>query len=151
MAERDRIQWHEAGKTETDLVKELLGLYWEALETELADALLTLSLKWVLDTRKSTNIGPSDITERIPQRLGPPMLTWNPLCLDLKEIVDTCIPEAMSYAYEQQDQPDKLLLARYMLCGLGMLDIDEVVEYREPFLPSQNVQWSTEVLCRKEQ
>jgi hypothetical protein len=44
----------------------------------------------------------------------------------------------MEYTQEQQDLPDELLLARYMLTGLGMLDIDEFIEYREPLLPSQN-------------
>jgi hypothetical protein len=139
MAEPGRIQWHEAGKTEADFVKELLHLYWEALEGELADAIL--SLKWIIDIRDSNpdaNIGPSDITERVPRRLGPPMWEWNPLGLDFQEIIGTCLHEAMEYAEEQQDQPDEYLLARYMLCGLGMLDIDEVVEYREALLPSHN-------------
>ena len=35
------------GRQKPTLLKELLGLYWETLEAELADALL--SLKWVLD------------------------------------------------------------------------------------------------------
>ena len=139
MAEHDRLQWCKVGTTEADLLRELQDLYWNALEAELADAFL--SLKWILEARTSNpdaNVGPSDITERISKRLGPPMWEWNPLGLDLENIIEACMPEALEYTREMQDRPDELLLARYMLCGLGMLDIDEVVEYREPVLPSQN-------------
>ena len=139
MVEQDRIQWQQAGTTEADLVDQLLEIYWEALEAELGDGIL--SLQWILQTRKShpsANIGPANITDRVPLRLGPPMWSWNPLGLELAEIVEHCVPEAMEYAREQQDQVDEFLLARYILCGLGLLDIDEIVEYRPPLIPSQN-------------
>jgi hypothetical protein len=139
MSKQDRLEWSEIGNTEADCFQELEGLYWKALEAELADGLL--SLKWILEARLSNpdaNIGPPDITERVSMRLGPPMWAWNPLGLDIEDVIGDCLSDAMEYTQEQQDLSDELLLARYMLIGLGMLDIDEVVEYREPFLPSQN-------------
>jgi hypothetical protein len=139
MSVPDRLLWIQVGSTEEDCLKELQDLYWKTLEFELADTLL--SLHWILKTRESSpqsELNPVDIPDRVPVRLGPAMWAWNPLNLPLEEIIGVCVPEAMEQTREQQDEPDEYLLARYMLNGLGMLDIDEVVEYRKPFLPSQN-------------
>ena len=135
----EKLNWVQVGDSEEDFIREAGDLYWTALEYELADALLTL--RWMLGLRQSASgveVGPSALEDRVPVRLGPPMVAWNPIAAPPEEVIDTCVPKAMEYTQELQDMDPEILLARYLLVGLGMLDIDEIIEYRDPLLPSQN-------------
>jgi hypothetical protein len=64
-------------------------------------------------------------------------LAWNPLELDWQQLMD-CVTEAGELARDLQNVDDDYLMARMMLSSLGMLDVDEIIEYRDPPLPSQS-------------
>lgn len=136
----EKLSWSKVGETKADFIRETEDLYWRALEVELADVLL--SMNWMLGLMRPPSpgkqVGPSALEDRVPVRLGPPMWAWNPIALELEEVVQTCVPKAMEYVQELQDMDPDILLARSLLVGLGMLDIDQIIEYREPLLPSQN-------------
>jgi hypothetical protein len=131
------LAWVQVETTEEGLLKQLLELYWEALEVEIADAIL--SLNNILRLQKKypeAGIGPQEIEHRVSARLGPPILAWNPLELDWQQQMD-CVTEAGESAWDQQNVEEDYLMARMMLSGLNMLDFDEIIEYRDPPLPSQ--------------
>jgi hypothetical protein len=137
MVTPEPLAWVQVGTTEDGLLKELLELYWEGLEVEMADAIL--SLNNILRLRKKypeAGIKPQEIEHRVSARLGPPILAWNPLELDWHQQMD-CVTEAGKLAWDQQDFDEDYLMARMMLSGLNMLDFDEIIEYRDPPLPSQ--------------
>ena len=131
------LAWLQVGTTEDGLLKELLELYWEALEFEIADAILSLNNVLRLQRKyPQAGIGPQEIEHRVSARLGPPILAWNPLELDWQQQID-CVTEAGELAWDQQNVEEDYLMARMMLSGLNMLDFDEIMEYRDPPLPSQ--------------
>jgi len=43
MARPEAIAWEEIGSSEDECLRELLELYWQALEVEIADAILSLN------------------------------------------------------------------------------------------------------------
>jgi hypothetical protein len=137
MSTLEPLAWVQVGTTEDELLKELLELYWEALEVEIADAVL--SLNNILRLQKKypeAGIGPQEIEHRVSARLGPPILAWNPLELDCQQLMD-CVTDAGELAWDQQNVEEDYLMARMMLSSLNMLDFDELMEYRDPPLPSQ--------------
>lgn len=138
MADDKAITWTKVGNRAGDLLRELTALYWEALETEITNAIY--SLNHVLRLRSEhpeAEIGPASLGQRMSARLEAPMQAWAPLNLNWQD-QSACHGAAQQTLLEMQNVDDEYLLARMFLSGLGMLDIDEIVEYREATLPSQN-------------
>ena len=93
MARPEAIAWEEIGSSEDECLRELLDLYWKALEAEIADAIL--SLNHVLRLRNKHHdpgIGPQGTTQRVSARLGEPVMAWKPLKLSFRE-QDDCKEE----------------------------------------------------------
>jgi hypothetical protein len=138
MARPEAMAWEEIGSSEDECLRELLELYWEALEVEIADAILSLNNILQLRNKHSDPaIGPQGTTQRVSARLGDPVMAWKPLELSFQE-QDDCKDEVEELSLEKQNVSENYLLARMILSGLSVLDIDEVIEYRDPPLPSQN-------------
>jgi hypothetical protein len=75
MAAPEPLAWTQIGTTEDDCLRELLELYWEALEGEIADAILSLNhILRLQKTYPDAGIGPQDLSHRVSARLGPPIL-----------------------------------------------------------------------------
>src|SRR5882757_2976715 len=118
MSSLDPLAWTEVGTTEHELLKELLELYWEAFEIEVANAILSLNNIIRLQRKyPDEEIGPQEITHRVSARLGPPIMAWNPLNLDLQEQMN-CIEEAGELAFDHQNVGEDYLMARMMLGAL---------------------------------
>ncbi|KIW70389.1 hypothetical protein PV04_02662 [Phialophora macrospora] len=137
MADTGPGPWTKVGDSAADLVRALTDLYWEALEPEIANAVL--SLNNVLRLRKEqpdAGIGPQSIEQRMSARLEEPVYTWDPLGLSWEDRAG-CHEVAQDLLLGKQTVEDDYLLSRMFLGGVGMLDIDEVIVYREPTLPSE--------------
>ncbi|KAK0263171.1 hypothetical protein LTR35_017564 [Friedmanniomyces endolithicus] len=139
MASKERIVWTQIGTSKHDCLNAVTEMYWQALQDEVADVIC--SLQHILELRKAhseTDLSVGDMSSRMSQRMGPPAVSWSPFQQSMDaETLPAFLEKVWSRMVDSQDKDEEYILARAMLGGLGMLDIDEVIEYNEPLMPSQ--------------
>ncbi|KAK6442751.1 hypothetical protein LTR95_000998 [Oleoguttula sp. CCFEE 5521] len=139
MESAGRIEWNQIGTSKQDCSKELTEFYWHALEIEVADAIC--SMNYVLQLRKErsdASLTVDSIEHRVSRRMAPPAIAWKPTDGEWdEESFDRFLESVKNCILDTQTENEDCILARAMLNGLGILDIDEVIEYRRLFTPSQ--------------
>lgn len=144
MADQLPTEWVSVGTTENQLIDQLTALYWLGLKREFI--LVIRCLKTFLDHPPDDQTQNETTEHRTPVQMAAAAEKWNPLGLDVDELL-SAIQAAIELAGEAQAYDWKFLAARGLLASIGMFDIDQIVEYRDPILTSQtgDVQLETRV------
>ncbi|KAK5744775.1 hypothetical protein LTR17_001851 [Elasticomyces elasticus] len=157
-------EWTALGPAKDKLVEEAEALYWAALKLEITGAAHSLHTVLAMEDLPERSSDYLSLPERLPTRMLPFISAWWPFSDgdapdaikedDAQEVLRQAlsgargkVTYAIALAYgsrhkseiktELQDKPTEYRLARMLLIGLGMLDIDKLVEYRRPQFPSQ--------------
>ncbi|UZP32189.1 hypothetical protein NXS19_000005 [Fusarium pseudograminearum] len=145
-------EWTNLGLAKDKLLEEAESLYWAALNLEIAGAALSLNtmisqIPLIEElTEDSTEF--LALSKRLSIRMLPFIKAWWPFSDEDtsngadKNDVDILRQVLLGQgdfagAKGHQDKPPEYRLARMLLSGLGILDIDKLIEYRRPQYPSQ--------------